>query len=232
MSTRSILPPSVEERLAGWAQIQERRTLAPLPARPPATLTISRQFGCEGFPLALRLQARLESATGLAWSILDKALLEKVAQDEGISMRLLSDLGGATRYLEAFGFHPNGAVTQEQAFAKVARSLVQVARQGRAIIVGQGGAILCRGMEHAYHFRLEAGFEWRVEAIMRGRGLDRAAAEREVKIRTRMRDQFIRQVLDADVGDRSHYDAVFNNERHSVDQIAAAIEAYVGVAIL
>jgi len=232
MSTRSILPASVEERLAGWAQIQERRSQTPLPARPPATLTISRQFGCEGFPLALRLQARLEAATGLPWSILDKALLEKVAQDEGISMRLLSDLGGATRYLEAFGFHPNGAVTQEQAFAKVARSLVQVARQGRTIIVGQGGAILCRGMEHAYHFRLEAGFDWRVRAYMRSRGLDLAAAEREVKIRTRMRDQFIRQVLDADVGDRANYDAVFNNERHSVDQVAAAIEAYVGAAIL
>ncbi len=232
MATHSTLPATVEERLAGWAQIQERRAQAPQPAHPPATITLSRQFGCEGFPLALRLQARLEAATGLSWSVLDKALLEKVAQDEGISMRLLTDLGGATRYLEAFGFHPLGRVTQAQAFEKVARALVQVARQGRAIIVGQGGAVLCRGLDNAFHFRLEAGFEWRVASYMRFTGLGREAAEHEVKVQTRMRDQFIRQALDADVTDTGYYDAVFNNERHGVDAMAAAIEAYVGGALV
>ena len=30
------------------------------------------------------------------------------------------------------------------------------------------------------------------------------------------RDPFIKERLGADVADRSHYDAVFNNERHSV----------------
>lgn len=221
------LPPSVQERLSGWVQIQERRLKAPAVFRPGPTITLSRAFGCEGFPLALRLQDLLFTSTGEAWSLFDKALIEKVAQDEGISLRLLTDLGDPTRGLEAFGFHPVGRVTHDEAFAKVAGTLVKIAAQGHAIIVGRGGAILCRDLENAFHFRLEAGDAWRVASVMRRNGVSHAEAEKLVKTQTGLRDRLIQERLGADVADRRFYDAVFNNERHSVDQIAAAIQAFV-----
>jgi len=59
MPTSLTLPASVEERLSGWMRIQERRAAAPAKARPRPCVTISRQFGCEGFPLAVRLQRTL-----------------------------------------------------------------------------------------------------------------------------------------------------------------------------
>lgn len=227
MSSTLSLPPNVQERMSGWVKIQERRGQAPERAKPGPTITLSRKFGCEGFPLALRLQERLEEATGETWGLFDKALLDKVAREEGISPRLLSDLGDPTRSLEAFGFHPRGAVTHDEAFTKVAQALLAIASHGHAIIVGRGGAILCHGLANAFHFRLEAGFEWRVASIAQRMGLTREEAGKLVKTQTRQRDQFIKDALGAEVGDRSFYDAVFNNERHSVDAIAAAISAFV-----
>ena len=223
MNAQASLPATVQERLSGWVQIQERRLQAPVPLQPGPTITLSRAYGCEGFPLALRLQELL----GEGWSLFDKALIEKVAQDEGISLRLLSDLGDATRSLEAFGFHPMGRVTHDEAFARMSATLVRIASQGHAIIVGRGGAILCRDLGNAYHFRLEAGDAWRVASVQRRSGVSLAEAEKRVRTQTVLRDRFIKERLGAEVADRGFYDAVFNNERHTVEKIAAAILAYV-----
>ncbi len=230
MNAKLNLPPSVEERLSGWMRIQERRAKAPDEFSGGLTLTLSRAYGCEGFPLAVRIQERLNAAQGGVWSVFDKALIEKVALDEGISLRLLRDLGDESRSLEAFGFHPRGLVTNDEAFAKVAAALVEVARQGHAIIVGRGGAVLCHDLPNAFHFRLEASHAWRVDAIMRRTGASRAEAETQLKQASRIRDQFIQERLGADVTDRRYYDAVFNNERHSLDAIADAIVAYISSA--
>jgi len=227
MKTTLTLPATVEERLSGWVQIQERRRQAPAEVRTRLTITLSRQYGCEGFPLALCLQEGLATATGEAWSLFDKALLEKVAQDEGISLRLLNELGDATRSLEAFGFHPRGAVTHDEAFAKVAHTLLKLARQGNAIIVGQGGAVLCGDLDNAFHFRLEASEAWRVASVRRRAGVTEEEALKRVRTEQKGRDQFLRECLGADGSDRRYYDAIFNNERHSVEAIAAAILAYV-----
>ena len=226
MKSPLSLPASVEERLSGWARIQERHLLAPAPAKSGPTITLSRAYGCEGFPLALRLQELLDVGGG-PWQIFDKALLEKVSQDEGISLRLLNDLGDATRSLEAYGFRPRGAVTHDQAFAKVAETLLKVAHQGHAIIVGRGGAILCRDLANAFHFRLEASEAWRMASLMRRSGASREEAEKLVTTEQKGRNHFLKERLDADVSDPGHYDAVFNNEHHGVEQIAAAIVAYV-----
>ena len=229
MKPNLSLPASVEERLSGWARIQEARLKAPVPSRPAPSITLSRQFGCEGFPLAMLLRDHL-GAKGEPWSVLDKSLLEQVAQDEGISMRLLNRLGDPGRALEAFGFHPYGAVTNDQAFAKVAETVVRVVQAGHAIVIGRGGAVLCQGLENCFHFRLVAGFEWRVASIMRRAGVERAEAEHRVKVNTKLRERFIQDCLDADINDPRSYDAVFNNERHTVAEIAAAITAYVAEA--
>ena len=219
------LPSSVHERLSGGVRIQERRSGKA--RKPGPTITLSRQFGCAGFPLALRLGELLIAPGGEEWHIFDKTLLEKVAQDEGIPMRLLDHLGEANRALESFGFHPGGAVTNDEAFAKVADALVKIARQGHAIIVGRGGAVLCHDLANCFHFRLEAEFPWRVAAMMERMAIDMEEAEKVVKTRTKARDHFIRDCLGADITDRRLYDAVFNNERHSVEEVAAGIVAYV-----
>jgi len=86
--------------------------------------------------------------------------------------------------------------------------------------------VLCQRLANAFHFRLEAPEAWRVASLERRLGVTREEAERRVRVEQKARDQFLTECLGADVSDRSYYDAIFNNDRHSVDQIAAAIQAY------
>jgi len=228
MKSNLTLPSSVEERISGWVRIQERHQGAnPGRNKPRPTVTLSRQFGCEGFPLALALQALFEPATGEPWCILDKELVDRIAQDEHISPHLLGHLEDPARYLEDFGFHPRGAVTADQAFAKIAVRILHFAREGNVIIVGRGGAILCNQLENCFHFRLEASLDWRLGSLVRRMAVTTREALEKEKAQTRGREHFIREHLGADVADRSFYDAVFNNERHGVQEIAAAILGYV-----
>jgi cytidylate kinase len=226
MRPNLTLPSSVEERISGWVRIQERRAAdMAKPERP--CVTISRQFGCEGFALSLRLQQLFEQATGEPWNVFDKVLIEKMAQEEEVSLRMLSSLEDPARYLEHFGFHPRGAFTSDEAFARMAAAVVHFAREGNAVIVGRGGAILCHKLENCFHFRLEAGLAWRVAGLAGRMGISpREAADLE-RAQSRLREQFIREYLGADLADSSRYDAVFNNERHGVEEIAAAILAFI-----
>lgn len=222
----SSLAPDIEQRLAGWVKIQERnRPPAELKLRP--TITLSRQFGCEGFPLAERLKALFEEASGEPWNIFDKSLIELVAKEEDIPLSLLKRLGDMSRAIEAFGMHSAEHVTHDMAFDKVSRYLVQVGKLGNAIMVGRGGAILCRGLRNSFHFRLVASHEWRVATCARRTGLSLKESEAQVKENEKLRERFVSECLGENVADPRFYDAIFNNERHGVEQIARAIVAYV-----
>ena len=224
--TLSSLLPSVEHRLSAWAEVQYRLNDPPQPRGRP-TITLSRSFGCEGFPLAERLKARAEEASGEPWTIYDRALIEKVAEEEGISITILSNLGNTSRALEALGASVPAHVIHDQAFEKIAKYIVQIALVGNAIVVGRGGAILCRGMANCFHFRLEASLEWRIRTIMSRHEMTRQEAEHLAEAGSKQRERFMSYSLGANVADPRHYDALFNNEQHTVDDIAAAIVAYV-----
>lgn len=220
------LAPSIEHRLAAWEQIQFRLAHKPEPRMRP-TITLSREFGCEGFPLSERLKELFEDASGEPWNVYDKTLVEKVAHDEDISPRLLKNLGDMTHALEALGLHPSDHVSHDAAFEKVAKAIVQIAAMGNAVIVGRGGSILCSDLKNCFHFRMEAGFDWRVASIMKRLELGRAEAEEQVKVNSKLREKFISQCLGENIAELRHYHAVFNNERCSVQEMAAAILAYV-----
>ena len=139
--TYGQLVPSVERRLSAYLSLAEKRgSTEPQAGRP--TVTISRRFGCEGYPLAERLKELLDAATGETWNIYDKALLERVSHDEHLSMTLLEGLGGPSRAIDSIGFLFSGHVGQDTVFRRIVKHLVAVAEAGRAIIVGRGGAIL------------------------------------------------------------------------------------------
>jgi cytidylate kinase len=222
----SSLAPDIERRLAGWVKIQERH-LTPDEVKVRPTITLSRQFGCEGFPLAERLKALFEDGSGEPWNIFDKTLIETVAKEEDIPLSLLKRLGDMSRAIEAFGMHAPEHMTHDMAFEKVSRYLVQIAKLGNAIVVGRGASILCSGLPNSYHFRLVGSFDWRVASIARRTGLGLQEAAALVKENEHLRAKFVNQCLGVDVADPRFYDAVFNNERHDVDDIARAILAFV-----
>jgi hypothetical protein len=229
--TRSYheLIPSIERRLSAWVTVSDRRALrTPADRRP--TITISRQFGCEGFPLAEQLEARFESLTGEDWTIYDKALLEVVSDRDRLAPSLLEGLGDPARQLGAFAFLVPGYVPQSRVFDHVKKHMVQVADAGNAIIIGRGGAIITQKMGNCFHFRLVASLDFRVASMAKRLEITEAEALKLVRINELARENFIQECLGASPADASYYDAVFNNARHGVHEIANAIVAYVSAA--
>jgi len=55
----------------------------------------------------------------------------------------------------------------------------------------------------------------------------RSEAEETVKAGSKLRERFVSQCLGEDITQHRHYDAIFNNERHGVEEIAQAILSYV-----
>jgi len=220
------LVPSVERRLSAWISISEARASG-AQTGPRPTITLSRRFGCEAFPLCERLKELLDTMTGESWNIYDKALIEKVSQDENLALAVLQDLGGPSRAIDRIGFLVPGYQTQSEVFRHIPKYLVKIAETGNAIIVGRGGAVVTHDMPHCYHFRLEASLDYRVASVARRMEISPAEAKKVVREGERTREQFIDECLHATVADPSWYDAVFNNARHTTAEIARSIVAYV-----
>jgi cytidylate kinase len=220
------LIPSIERRLSAWIALGERRSSAAAPASRP-TVTISRRFGCEGFPLAERIKAAFEARSGEVWTIFDKALLDLVSEHEQVAPKVFADLGGPSRRADAIGFLVTGYVPHSQLFQRIPKHILRIAAVGNAIIVGRGGAIVTQKLSNCYHFRLEGSVEFRVASIARRLALPEAEARKLVRQNEHAREAFIEECLGASPSDPSYYDAVFNNARHGVAEIAQGIVAYV-----
>jgi cytidylate kinase len=220
------LVPSVERRLSAYLSVSDTRNRSESQAARPS-ITISRRFGCEAFPLAERLKELLDAATGDTWNIFDKALLERVSHDEHVSMTVLEGLGGPSRAADAIGFLFAGHVAHDALFRRIVKHLVAAAESGNAIIVGRGGAILTQKLANCYHFRLDADFDYRVASVVRRMELPEKEARRLVRESDRTREKFIEDCLGVSVSDLGFYDAVFNNARQDINAMAHAIVSYV-----
>ncbi|HJV49099.1 MAG TPA: cytidylate kinase-like family protein [Geothrix sp.] len=215
------LIPSIEQRESAWVRVRERfaQTHPRTPLHP--TLTLARQYGCEGYPLAERLKVLLEDSTGQLWNIYDKALVDKVVADEMVSRHLLSHLGDESHaqdvLMDPFGYH-----THNEAYNILVRHLRQIAEAGCAIIVGRGGAVVCQDFPNCFHFRLIGSFGFRTASIAHRLDMPLEAAEAFVRRQSKLREKFLSHCLHTDITSPQWYDAVFNNERQGVEPIADA----------
>jgi hypothetical protein len=220
------LTPNVERRLSAWISLGEKGTRGS-PGQPRPTVTISRRFGCEAFPLCEELKNLLDERTGEPWTIFDKALIERVSQDEQLALSVLQDLGGRSRSIDSIGFLVPGYQPHSQLFQHIPKYVRSIAAAGHAIIVGRGGAVITHDLANCYHFRLEASVEFRVASMARRLGISEPEAKKMVREGERTREQFVDECLHVSVADPVWYDAVFNNARHDVQSIALSIATYV-----
>ncbi len=228
MATGRLIP-SVDRRLSAWISVQDRlREPARAVARP--TITLSRQFGCEAYPLAESLQAALEQRTGVLWTVFDKALIERVSTETRLSERLLASLGDETRVLDKLAGAVRGWRTHADAYEALARHIVRIAREGNAIIVGRGGAVLTQDLPNCFHFRLEAPLEHRIASIEQRLGVDRSEAAALVNEHQDGRDRFLEGFLHTSIADPRYYHAVFNTSRNPLAATTASILALLRLA--
>ena len=220
----AALGPNVDRRLSAWIKVQDRlRDRPPTKTRP--TITIARQFGCEGFPLAERLETALRATTGEPWTVFDKALLEQVSRETHLSEQLFTHLGDESRVLDRLASTIPGWRTHPERFELLARQILRIARTGNAIVVGRGGAILTQALPNCWHFRLEAPHAHRVASIQQRLGVDGDAADALVREHQHRRERFLEEMLHTSIADNTHYHAVYDTSRSSIERVAASVMA-------
>lgn len=231
MSER-VLVPSIETRLGALLEISRRKDedlASRLKAgKPRPAITISREFGCEAYPMAECLKGLMEKKTGQDWVVMDKGLLEEVAKHHNLSEDILRGLGEKTRILDEMlaTFSPRWK-SEKDHFRLLCKHMFSLAEKGNVIIVGRGSAIVTQPLKNCYHFRMFASQPFKVRSISRRMGISEAEAVSCIEKKQKQRDAFIRDFLDQDAQNMRFYNMIFNNDKNSPERIAKVIVEYV-----
>lgn len=217
--------PSVEQRLKAYHGLSNRaKELIQKAAPPKPTITLTREFGCEAFPIAEELVRQAEKRTGETWALIDKSLLDIVAREQRIPEEIIQSLGSKPRWfddmLSTFSTNWKGDADY---YRLLCEQVVLSASVGNAVIVGLGAPIITKSLKNCCHYRLIAEHNFKVASIARRMKISKQEAEIIVLDRQKERDRIIRKLLNADEHNPLLYHAIFNNGKSKNRLIAKAI---------
>src|SRR5256712_10299967 len=151
-------------------------------------LTISHQYGSGGSQIARDLGGRLQ------WPVWDKEIVRKIAteyqfsepevevKDERVAsfIEKLVDLLGLGGFATAYSILPPRGLDDAK-LRYMTRTIVEdIARKGRAIIVGRGGNHILAKRPSTLHVFIFAPLEARVQRVIEMEKLTRSEAERRI----------------------------------------------------
>ncbi len=228
----NLLIPSVDLRIGSLEEYNRRQKEKAAEQhrkpRPRPCITISREFGCEGYLVAERLRELMMRKSGDEWVMIDRAVLEEVARRHNISEEILQTLGENNRILNDVlaTFSPRWKSDQEN-FRLLSRHILALAEQGNVIIVELGGAIITRHIDHSCHFRIYGSEVFKTATLVRRLHIETEAAGKLMHRQQKTRDHFNTVFLDHNGHDPALYDLLFNNDRIEPDGIAQIIADFV-----
>jgi cytidylate kinase len=221
------LNTTIEKRLETLVELG-RRNQGPYPAldqeefRP--SITISREFGCEGFAVAQFAQSLLQQKTGAAWGLMDRGIMDKVAGDPNETMEVLRKLGEKNSFLdEMMSTILTNWNSDKDYYRLLCNQISLFAKGGHVIFVGLGATVLTQDLPNCYQFRIVAPMEFRIESIAKRHNMSSDEAARFIQKNQRQRVAFINDFLNRDVADPTLYHTIFSREKNSVEQIAEMI---------
>ncbi|MBT1070629.1 AAA family ATPase [Pelotalea chapellei] len=229
--TEKRLIPAVETRigtLMEYSRQIQMRAERKIRSNPNPTITISREFGCEAYPVAEQLRAQMEKKTGEPWLLVDRALFDEIARNHNLSEQVMQGLGEKSRFLDEIlaTFSPQWK-TEKDYFRVLCRHIISLAQQGNVIVVGRGSAFITQSLRNCYHFRLFASSRFKIRSIEHRLGISAEEAEKLIALKQSQRDRFIRDFLDRDEHDLTVYNVIFNNDRNTSEKIARTITEYI-----
>jgi cytidylate kinase len=218
------LAPSVERRLKAYHELSDRVKGLSVSTPMKPTITLSREFGCEAFPVAEELVRLAEKQTGESWLLVDKSLLDAVAKQHNVPEEIMLSLGSKPRWFDDMmaTFSTNWKSDADY-YRLLCRQVVMIASAGNAVIVGLGAPLITKSLKNCFRYRLIADHAFKVSSIARRMKITSQEAELVVLDQQKERDRVLRKLLDSDMSDPLLYHAVFNNGRIKSRQIARLI---------
>lgn len=228
----NLFIPSVDLRIGSLEEYnrrqKEKAAQQHRKPKPRPCITISREFGCTGYPVAEQLREILMQQTGDQWVMIDRDILDEVARRHNLSREILENLGEDNRLLDEIlaTFSPRWKSNSEY-FMPLSSHIVALAEQGNVIILEMGGAILTRHIEHSYHFRLFGSEAFKTNSLATRLNMEPQEAEKLMHRQQKLRDHFTRDFLNQDAHDPALYDLLCNNDRCTPEKIARTIAGFV-----
>lgn len=198
MSSNHLIP-EVESRIFSWWEIQKKIRKEKIEDFHRPAITISREFGCPGFQLAAVLQNKLETTTKEDWTVFDKALIDKMSKDHLISAHLLENLGERAKYLDyVIAALLPGWKSEEETYKSITKTIYAVAKQGNAVIVGQGAFAVTKNLNNCFHFRLIAPTDYKIRSYAKSRNISDKQSEQIIQEKQQQRDNFMKSFYNCD----------------------------------
>jgi len=188
-------------------------------ALPHLTITISRQAGAKGTTVAQSLGRRL------GWPVLDHELLERMAADLRVNVRLLESIDEQhvpwlVERMEAFSAVP--FVSESSYVRQLLDTVLSLGARGECIIVGRGASYILPPAL-AIRVRVVAEFVDRAKNMMRAESCTLEEAERQVRNLDQQRSTFIRSHFRCEAAAPENYDLLLNTSRLDVETCSQII---------
>jgi hypothetical protein len=222
MKQHFSIPTSIEKRLHLWSDRAGREPATDNTPKP--CITISREYGCQAYRLADTIFQRLNehAPEGEEWTMLDRLLLDKIAQEAGWSK---SELNYTTHSNPAISsmlanlMGPNSTQPMK-AFALTKEVIRYFARAGNTIIIGRGGVAVTQNFPNTIHVRLIAPMEFKVANLMKSIGLSESEATERITERQGERNKFIKHFTHLDLSDPGLYHLILSNDKSTIREMS------------
>ena len=209
-------------KAAADRELLRRAAVQPNTAAEPVLgpyLTISREAGSRGADVARRV------GRSLGWSVLDRELVQDLAERVGLEPRLL-ELMDETRinwFSETLlNLFSSRLLLQDSFVSMLSRSMALAAFERPVVIVGRAGNLVLTP-DRGLRVRIVAPREMRVAVLLDREGLDLRSAGRHLDRLDAGRVDFVRRHFHCDPTDPGLYDLVVNVIAFGVDGTAELI---------
>jgi cytidylate kinase len=191
-------------------------------------ITISRLTGCDGREVAAALVAQLNLKYNTnKWRWIDKDIIYHAAHELKTDTNRIETfyqgqtLSDMSEMIMAF----SGSFVTDSSVKKAIKEVVlSIAREGNVVIIGRGGVAITRDMTNALHIRLVAPLYWRVENVMKKKGMIIEKAEEYVVETDEKRHKMILDFLDRKPQNIDFlFDSTLNRSSFTIDQLSLLI---------
>ncbi|MBN2106119.1 MAG: cytidylate kinase family protein [Deltaproteobacteria bacterium] len=193
---------------------------------PGPYITISRQWGCDGYGLGNILADKLNSRDEESrWKVYYKELLKQLAEDTGLTEEMLErERKSKPSLLKDFlrGLKRSGIPDGYEVRNKITMMVRTVAFEGHAIIIGQGGTAATGDLANGLSIRVEAPRDWRMVRICQRDKLDKQAAIAKMMDIEKQR-QHLREIYERQNPRQPVFNLVFDNAMFTNEAIADMI---------
>ena len=186
-------------------------------------VTISRQYGCQGFSLGLLLLDILtEETPERPWQIYHKDILSRLATETDMAEEMLEEQRRAKPRLivDFFRSFSGGKVPSGIEVRNRITTIIRgVAGKGHAIIIGQGAAAATHDLPNGMSVRLEAPEPWRTKQIAFREGISETEARLRVKAQEEQR-VYLRKLYEKRFPHKPAFHLTYDCSVFSLAQIA------------